>query len=282
MGALLTIGDFSRMTYLSVKALRHYHEIGVLEPAEVDPGSGYRLYRPAQVATAQVIRRLRDLDMPLETVRTVLDAPDHDARNAVIVEHLRGMERRLEQLGDTVTSLRALLEQPSVPIEVEYRSAPASHALAITGRVSMAYAGDWLDQALADLRATLPAMDACRAGPDGALYFSDFFEADAGDVTAFVPVTGAMRADGRAEPIELPAVELAVSVHRGSPAQVDRTYGALGTYVAERAFGVAGPIREHYLVSATDTAQEALWRTEVCWPVFRTGPGGTPRSPRPL
>ena len=69
-------GDFSRMTYLSVKALRYYHEIGLLEPAAVDPDSGYRLYRPAPGSdAAQVIRRLRDLDMPLETVRTVLDAP---------------------------------------------------------------------------------------------------------------------------------------------------------------------------------------------------------------
>src|SRR4051794_16289330 len=44
----LSIGDFSRMTYLSVKALRHYHEQGVLEPAEVDPATGYRYYAPGQ------------------------------------------------------------------------------------------------------------------------------------------------------------------------------------------------------------------------------------------
>lgn len=92
-------------------------------------------------------------------------------------------------------------------------------------------------------------------------------------MTAFVPVTGPARATGRVEEIELPAVELAVSVHRGPTAQVDRTYGALGTFVAERAFGVDGPIREHYLVTSADTADERLHRTEVCWPVFRTGPG---------
>ena len=77
----------------------------------------------------------------------------------------------------------------------------------------------------------------------GRCIYSDFFEADAGSITAFVPVAGPARADGRVEAIELPAVELAVSVHHGSSAQVDRTYGALGTFVAERAFGVDGPIR---------------------------------------
>src|SRR5947199_8397522 len=75
---LLTIGDFSRMSYLSVKALRHYHETGLLEPARVDPDSGYRLYDATQVRTAQVIRRFRELGMPIEQVKEVLNAADFD------------------------------------------------------------------------------------------------------------------------------------------------------------------------------------------------------------
>ena len=49
MDVLVTIGDFSRMTHLSVKALRHYHDVGLLEPAQVDTASGYRLYQASQV-----------------------------------------------------------------------------------------------------------------------------------------------------------------------------------------------------------------------------------------
>jgi hypothetical protein len=48
MTILLTIGDFSRMTYISVKALRHYHELGLLEPARIDPTTGYRSYDAGQ------------------------------------------------------------------------------------------------------------------------------------------------------------------------------------------------------------------------------------------
>lgn len=75
MTVRLTIGEFSKMTYLSVKALRHYHDVGLLEPTEVDPSSGYRRYGAEQIGTAQAIRRFRDLDMPLEQVRAVLHAP---------------------------------------------------------------------------------------------------------------------------------------------------------------------------------------------------------------
>jgi DNA-binding transcriptional MerR regulator len=61
MGTRVTIGDFSRASHLSVKTLRHYHEVGLLEPSEVDPGNGYRYYSDDQIPLAQVIRRLRGL-----------------------------------------------------------------------------------------------------------------------------------------------------------------------------------------------------------------------------
>ena len=76
MDVLLTIGEFSKMTYLSVKALRHYHDVGLLTPVTIDPASGYRHYASSQVATAQAIRRNRDLDMPIDEVRQVITASD--------------------------------------------------------------------------------------------------------------------------------------------------------------------------------------------------------------
>ena len=59
MPSSLAIGDFSRATHLSVKTLRHYHRLGLLVPAEVDPDSSYRRYSTEQIPTAQVIRRFR-------------------------------------------------------------------------------------------------------------------------------------------------------------------------------------------------------------------------------
>ncbi|WP_168203801.1 MerR family transcriptional regulator [Humibacter ginsenosidimutans] len=107
---LVSIGDFSRMTHLTVKALRYYHDVGVLTPAAIDPDSGYRRYSTEQVPVAQVVRRLRDLDMPIDAVRDVVSAPDVAARNAAIAEHLSRMEEQLAQTRSAVTSLRTLLQ----------------------------------------------------------------------------------------------------------------------------------------------------------------------------
>src|ERR1700740_21464 len=112
MTSTLPIGDFSRATFLSVRMLRHYHELGLLEPVDVDVDSGYRRYAPEQIATPRVIRRFRDLDMPLEDIQIVLSAPDVETRNRVIANHLARLESNLARTQDTVASLRSLLDRP--------------------------------------------------------------------------------------------------------------------------------------------------------------------------
>ncbi len=69
---LMTIGEFSKRSRLSAKALRLYDELGLLPPAEVDPRSGYRLYGPAQLEPARLISGLRQLGFPLADIRAVL------------------------------------------------------------------------------------------------------------------------------------------------------------------------------------------------------------------
>jgi DNA-binding transcriptional MerR regulator len=277
MGVMLAIGDFSQMTHLSVKALRHYHEIGLLEPAAIDGETGYRFYDPGQIPTAQVIRRFRDLGMPLDQVKAVIEAPDLASRNEAIVTHLATMERQLDHTQAMVASLRVLLEGPATPGAVEFRSVAPTPTLAIGETVSMDEVEPWCEAAFGELYRTLRRAGVAATGCGGALYHKELFEFELGEVVAFVPVTGQPGAEGRAFPFEVPAAELAVMLHRGRFSDLDQTYGALGTYVAERAIAVDGPIREHYLVTAAETDQESEYRTEVCWPVFHTAGGGAAR-----
>lgn len=51
---------------------------------------------------------------------------------------------------------------------------------------------------------------------------------------------------------------------------IDVTYAALGSHLAENALTVDGPVHENYLVGPRDTDDVAAWRTEIGWPVFRT------------
>jgi DNA-binding transcriptional MerR regulator len=263
---MLTIGDFARITHLSRKTLRHYHEAGLLEPEHVDTGTGYRYYSTAQVPTAQVIRRFREMGMPVAEVRSVLLA-DVGERNELVAAHLTRLEAQLAATQEAVTSLRRLLSPAPRALRVEVRSEPARVVVGIGGDVERSAVLAWYAGAMAELS----GLGLAETGPCGGLYDNELFTEDRGHVVAYLAVASPPAA-GRAGPVEIPATELAVTVHEGPHDDIDVTYGELGAWVADQALAVAGPVHETYLVGPRDTAEPSAWRTELGWPVFRTAP----------
>jgi DNA-binding transcriptional MerR regulator len=175
-----------------------------------------------------MIRRLRDLGLPLDDVRTIVRAPDPRSRDAALVAHLRRMERQLQDTQQTVRSLRSLLEQPGDEGRVQRRHIPATTALLVAERVRAESVMAWWMDVFTVLHRALAHCGGTRSGPDGALFPEEFFEDEVGDL--------------------------------------DRTYGVLGTWVLDRAARAGGPIREYY--PPTGDPDDLLAHvTEVCWPV---------------
>jgi DNA-binding transcriptional MerR regulator len=270
MPSSVAIGDFSRATHLTVKTLRHYHETGLLEPAYIDPLTGYRRYTTDQIPVAQIIRRFRDLDMPLNEIRGVLSAPDVQTRNDLIAAHLKRLENDLARTQSTVASLRDLLQHPARAADIGRRQADRVMAAAIIEVVDAKDALTWYLGALGELRAALSAQRKIATGPAGGIFSNALFSHSRGEATMFIPCDGPVRAVGRVSPHVVPAVELATLVHEGSHANIDLAYGSLATYVAQHTLAVEGPLREYYLVGPQDTADEGAWRTEIGWPIFQT------------
>ena len=270
MPASLSIGDFSRATHLSVKMLRHYHDIGLLEPANVDRYTGYRRYATAQIGTAQVIRRFRDLDMPLEEINAVLSAPDPQTRSLLISAHLARLEASLARTQDAVAALRGLLERPPTTAPVRHRRAAAVSAATITEVVDVAHVLAWYQGALGELHATLAAQHITRTGPGGGIYRTELFTDERGEATIFLPCQAPPRPVGRVTALDVPAAELATVIHAGPHTGIDLAYGTLAAYVTGHALAVDGPIREYYLTGPIETPDQSAWRTEIGWPIFET------------
>jgi DNA-binding transcriptional MerR regulator len=271
VAAKMTIGDFSRATRLSAKALRFYHQAGVLEPASIDPSNGYRLYDPGQVVDAQVVRQLRALAVPVETIREILVASDVPTRNELISAHLERLESELAATRAAVTSLRSLLTTTPAHLAVEHRRVPATPALVIRQTIDLAELGQWYTEARNELEASAQ-IPGCRAvGPRGGVWDTNLFLEERGEAALFYPVAsleGTVAPAGRLRVELLPAVDLAVVVHQGPDETMAQSYGALGAYVAEHELGVDGPIRETYLEEPATGSSDVV--TEIGWPIFRT------------
>ena len=233
-GGVLAIGEFSRLTHLSVRTLRRYHDAGLLEPATVDDATGYRYYSADQIPTAQVIQRLRELDVPLPDVQRILRSPDPGTRAAP--------GRR-----------------PPAPARVgagpnPRRSGVAAPAAAAgsgsAGRRAARGRGDDGGRGGGRRRRTTRSSAGTPApwpswtrwcgdptGVPGGLYDNALFEDGRGHVLVYRPAADPPRR-GRVHPVTLPAVELAVTTHVGEHDDIDVTYGELGAWVvSQRARG---------------------------------------------
>lgn len=107
---LLTIGAFARAVELSPSALRYYDDCGLLAPAEVDRTTGYRYYTPELESRARLIRWMRDVGVPVDTMRVVLDGSTGDAR-AALSEFLSDRTEHAARAATAVTEVLRELDR---------------------------------------------------------------------------------------------------------------------------------------------------------------------------
>lgn len=271
MGAQVSIGDFAVMTSLSRKALRHYHEIGILEPTLVDAHTGYRFYDTSQVDHAHIIRRFRSLGMSIPDIKALLSADDAADRTAILTSHLERMEMQLQHTRDTVGALRELLSPVHAPAEIELRLERALAVWSIGTTIEVAEIDSWFAVTVGKLRDAVAATGDDSEVVPGGLYDRALFLESRGEATLFVAAPGSADPPDGIRAQVLPEAQFAVLTHSGGHEGIDRSYAALGTYVNERLVSGRGPIREHYL-GATPSEPYAFTATEICWPVFGTAP----------
>jgi DNA-binding transcriptional MerR regulator len=274
---LMSIGVFSTATLVSIKALRLYHEQGLLVPAWIDPTTSYRSYRVSQLADAQVIKRLRDLDVPLAGVAEVVRARDPEVTRRVIAEHELVIRHRLSDLSRLVAELQQAVSEPVLQTPVFVRTEPAQHALAITEVVHSAdhdaYA-EFFGRAYRLLDAAFARLGSAPTSASGALY-PPKIEGDSEAVTAFLPMAEPLVLDDQSIAdgvinIMLPHMTGAVLTHRGPYHTMGETYRQLGAWVATNATVVDQPVRELYVVSANESGEllpDEELRTEIVWPI---------------
>ena len=277
---LMSIGMFSRATLVSVKSLRAYHEQGLLIPASVDPHTGYRSYRVSQLPDATIIKRLRDLDVPLRDIAEVVRARNPEITRKVIAEHETAMRARLDDIARIVDELQQAIDLPTAHTPIHVRTEPAVHALSYTGTVEGADYAAFLDRAYTALFASIDVVGAVPIGAGSARY-PPSVDTDEEPIEAYVPIAEAVPVP---RPVQdtgvvlalVPEAICAVATHIGGYATIGDTYRQLGAWVARHADNAEQPVREHYVVSTDPETFELLpdeqLRTEIAWPILAHDP----------
>ena len=264
---LLSIGTFAEMTRLSIKALRLYDQLDLLKPRHVDPQSGYRYYEPDQLSSARMIRSMRDMDMPLATIRRVLAVlPVSQAQAELLVrEYLKMRERQFEQIRQQARQFTQQLkpEANKMSLEVEVKEIPTQQIISITRHHKVNGLSEQI-QKDCDVLFTLAAEQSVAPidAPFG-IYHGPINEQEDGPVEICVAVNGNVEGRDNIEVKQLDGGKAACVLITGEQCHYPEllaAYDAAADWIQKNGYETVGPPRE---VWYTGPGPDAKW--EIVW-----------------
>jgi DNA-binding transcriptional MerR regulator len=245
------ISDFSRLTRVSIKTLRHYDRIGLLSPAFVDPVTRYRHYSARQAVRLQLVLALREFGIPLARIAELIEEDGRgrrfrralEERRAALASMLEEDRRRLAQIDARLAGIRN--DQGALPPDVVLRPVAAVRVASLRARVESL--DDGVEALFERLEEKVAKAKARASGPPILIYHdADRRSADA-DVEAAVPVIEARRIPGVRRRVVPGIAEAACFVYRGDYGQWGQVLGGLLRWLQARRLSPSGPMREVYL-----------------------------------
>ena len=269
---MIKIGDFARLSQVSVVTLRYYDEMDLLKPVQVDHFTGYRFYSTNQLPRLNRILALKDLGFSLEQIKLML-------ADGLSLEQLRGMltmqrievEKHLadeqERLVRIESRLRQIEMENKMPnYDVVIKTVPAM--LVASRRVTIPtndQVPEYLGPAYTEAYDFVRRQGAKETGPCFALWHSpaDVYENE--DAEAIVPIDRPLKGTDRVKVYELSSTQAASVVHQGEFEDFTQGHAALLEWIDANGYKIVGPYREIYIKH--NKSQLSNSTTEIQFPI---------------
>ena len=254
---MLKIGEFSKLSRVSIRMLRHYDDIGLLKPAEIDSFTGYRYYSPEQLTVIGRITALKDMGFQLADIVKILaiyeNSEELDAYFTRRQEELKKtFETTQHQMRLLDTARERLRKEQNMTYDVSIKTIPERYAATIHMTIPR-YEDEgmvWqiLNQETAPLN-MLPA-DPCLVAAE---YLDDEYKEKDVELIAWKTVKGSYPDTEHVKFRTLPAVKVASCMVKGGYEQMPDVYGAVISWVSANGYETAGPMFNIYHVSPHET-----------------------------
>jgi len=245
---VFSIGDFSKITGLTIKTLRFYHEKGLLVPAWIDEQTGYRHYGSQQIEKARIVRQLRDLEFSLEQIQDMLaDCADEDRILDYLEKHKTLIEAKIRQYRTIVGSLGKIIihereaqmamQNPIFKVEEKTLGPMLIAGVRMKGRYNECGKG---------FARVGRSFGRHIAGKPMLLHYDSEYREEDADFEACMPIRKDKKADGISTR-ELPGGPCVSLLHQGPYEQLGRAYAVVLQYIKEKGYEIVMPTREVYL-----------------------------------
>jgi DNA-binding transcriptional MerR regulator/DNA gyrase inhibitor GyrI len=244
---MFSIGQFSRITGLTIKTIRLYHDKELLVPKWIDGATGYRYYDERNVEQARAIAYLRELMFPLAEIKEILDPFTEDSDILEFLEKQKeSIRTKMEQLNKAALSLEDIIrkEREAKDMIEESSFTVGEKQVEEIQVAGLRWKGRYADVGKAFQQLGKLAGRHIRGNPMNLYYETEYKEDDA-DIETCYPV-GDMKQKGELIIHRLPAGRCVCLVHKGPYDQLSRSYAKVMDHIQKKKYQVLLPIREIY------------------------------------
>jgi effector-binding domain-containing protein len=268
------IGEFSKLSFVTVQALRLYDEIGLLKPVKIDQFTGYRYYSADQLLRINYIVSLKQLGLSLEEIAVVLnDNIDQQRIKQILMLRRSDLRSRMHEEQSKLVRVEKLLkrleEQGQMPKHQTIIKKVDPQLVAAVRAVIPDYTGQNIAAMFAELIAFINSSGAKFAGPTMMIYNDSDFKEQNPDIEVAAVINKRVENAGRVMVYEMPAIEKAASVtYKGRYEDMGEAYNDVMLWIANHNLKIDGLCRELYLVSPGDTGDPDQYVSEIQVPVI--------------
>ena len=268
---MLKIGDFSKISRVSIRMLRHYDELGLLRPVKIDPDTGYRYYQESQLPIAGRINALKDMGFGLAAIGEILHS---GGENEMLERHLRLKQAELLELSQQTayrlrlldTALERLRKDEPMKYDVTIKTIPQRYSAAVRQVIPNYEQEGMLWKILMEETAGLHLVHSDPCYCCAVFHDKEFKERDV-DVEVTMDLKGSYSDTEHVHFRTLPEVTVASATCKGSYDLIDEVNAAVCAWIAANGYTFNGPMFNIYHVSPHETDDPNEYVTEVCYPV---------------
>ncbi len=266
---MLRIGEFSKLSRVSIRMLRHYDDIGLLKPAKIDEFTGYRYYREEQLFIIGRITSLKDMGFSLTDIIRMLEAyDDKEKMDAFLSERQKELSKLSKETEYKLmlleTARNRLRKEQNMSYDVTVKTIPERYAATVHMVVPHYEDEGLLWTTLRSECKSLIPDDPCLAAAE---FLDNEYKEENVEIIAWMTVKGKYEDTEHVKFKILPEVKVASCVLKGSYEQMKDAYAAVISWVNANGYKMNGNMFNIYLVSPAQTQNPDEFVTEICFPV---------------
>jgi DNA-binding transcriptional MerR regulator len=270
---MIRIGDFSKLSKVSIRMLRHYNDMGLLVPIHVDEFTSYRYYNAEQLSLVNKIQALKDMGFSLSVIKEILDTySDADSlREYLKIQHSQtkqeaeDIQKRLLLLENT---LKRLGEDNFMNYEVSIKEIPQRYVASLR-KVIPSYGDEktlW-EQMWSETESQKQVMQMANPAYGLAVFHDEGYKEADVDVEIQISVTGKGQDTENVRFKTVEPITVASGIYKGGYENITPVNQAIAAWVTENGYDFNGAMFCIYHVSPGHDPNPANWVTEICYPV---------------